>query len=143
MCNFYTVAIQKINSANNAVDEIPPTNFSVVDHKINGSALEILIQYKSQGNPGVLAFWDEKNDKFYVVGGKTDAPVERKIAGFGFSSFTLAKTNQAWISIDLSQLGKKGEVNIWERTCAKFNLDTYEKTEDPSDNILMKVFLSN
>ena len=138
MFNIYNIEIQKVHS----IEDLPSTQFSVIEHKINGAALEILIQYRSQGNPEVQAFWNEKNDNLYLVGGKIDSSTETEHVG----RFTLAKTNQAWISIDLFQLGKKGELNIFKMMPATFMRGENPqhrpvKLSNAHDAVLMKVII--
>src|ERR1700722_20086560 len=136
----YKIEIQK----NHSVDKIPSTNFRIVDYKINSVILNILIEYQSQGNPEVQAVWDEKSNKFYLVGGKINRPVV--IRTKHAISCTLAETNQAWISIDLSPLRKKGEMNIYGMMPATFIRDESPlhhsvKLSDASDTVLIKVII--
>ena len=71
--------------------------------------LELLIGYQSQENPEVQLLQDEQNGKLYLVGGKTDKPIQA-----GPHSCSFAKLNLAKIFIDLSPFEEMAEINIYE-----------------------------
>ena len=126
--------------------EIPATSFRLLDHKVNGAVLELLVEYSSQGFPDIQALLDEKTGRLFLVGGKSDAPVEQKTTRG--TQLVFAKSNQARISIDLATLaktlGKKGWLEIFKRNPAIFAKEPPQdpiKVCDASDEVLMKIDL--
>ena len=121
--------------------EIPITLFRVLETKINGAALEVFIEYYSQGNLEVRALLGA--NKLYLVGGKIDEPKESGNPDFGIQ-YTLAKVNRAWLSIDLAPFKKIENLQILKRKPETFARgegigDSDLKITDAEDVVLLKV----
>ncbi len=137
----YPISIQTCFS----YDEMPSTAFKVLDFKVQKAHLDLLIEYRSQGDPQVQALWDQLSDKFYLVGGAIDQPVQREIEGG--TMFILAKVNQAWVSVDLSSLNKTGDLTIFKRNPAVYLFDESPahhsiKIKDAASAPLLNITLS-
>jgi hypothetical protein len=129
----FQVAIQKINPE----DKIPLANFAILDIKMNGKVLELLIKYNSQKNPEVQLLQDEQNGKLYLTGGIIDKPVETTPG-----CITLAKSNLAKIFIDLSLLEEKAEIDIFEKTpkiLAREGNSSAIVVREASEDVLIKI----
>lgn len=131
MIDVYNIEIQRIQPNT----EIPLTRFKVKEHKVNDTVLEILIKYSSSEEPKFEGLLDEANQKFYLVGGGTDNPVRSEERGA--VCFTMAKSNQVWLHLDLSKLGKVGEITILKMTPPIYKKGN--QLSDAKEDVLMKI----
>jgi len=97
----YRVPIQTIEKFENI-----PSRFSHYALKVRGSALKVLISHKAHqpSNPGILAQFDQKASKLYLVGSQIEPPIELKTKEV--VSVFLAVDQVACIEIDLTHLKK-------------------------------------
>lgn len=133
----YNLPIHRIAS----LSDLTPSSFEVIDSKIEGRIVNLLLEYRSQKAPEIKALLDENNHKLYLVGGKIDEPVETVCNGM--VCVTLAKANQAWVSVDLSTVNKAGELDIMKIEPAVFvkdpSSDSYIKIQEAHAAVLLSV----
>jgi hypothetical protein len=96
------VSIQKIEPSYN----VPVSCAPILDLKIRGLTMQLLIETSTQIDPPMQALWDEKNDKFYLVGEKSTTREQGTM-------FWFPKSRKVWVTIKLSPLGKRRELPIF------------------------------
>lgn len=116
-------------------DNLRYSDFKIKNYNINDRTLEFLIEYGSSKNPEIQAFWNETENKLYVVGGKWDPSVKISPGHFIF-----ADHHQAWIRIDLNRLPRQGPIEIYGKLPGLNVFVESNKTKQilaPKDELLM------
>jgi hypothetical protein len=134
-CSVYKLDIQEAAS-----EAIPASWFSVLDYRIFRTVLDLLIEYHSTGCPEIQVLKDIESGKLFLAGGKIDHPTLSETPQGSY--LTLAKSNQAHLSIDLSTLGKMEELHIYKKMAPTyFKGETLPhapiKVLDASDELLL------
>jgi len=129
----FQVKIQKINE----MDKIPCADFGILDIKMNGKMLELLIKYNSQKNPEVQLLQDEQSGKLYLIGGKGEA------IRTGPGIFTLAKPNLAKIFIDLSPFEERAKIDIFEKIPSICVRGGSKVVQEASEDLLITILNFN
>jgi hypothetical protein len=131
--NPINVSIQKIEPSY----KVPVNQAKILDLKIRGLTMQLLIETRTQIDPPMQALWDEKNDKFYLVG-KISGPV------WTGKSFRFPQSRKVWINIKLSPLGKRREIPIFVMKGSQLYDDGPGATiPPPYEELLLTVNLHN
>lgn len=83
-------------------------DFRILDYNVKDKTVEFLIECQTPKDPEIEAFWDEKANRVYLAGGKTDPST--MIAS---NSFRLAEFHSFWIRLDLSTIHEKGPIHLY------------------------------
>lgn len=126
------VAIQKIEPSY----KVPVNEATILDLKIRGLTMQILIETKTQIDPPMQALWDEKNDKFYLMGEASTPRTQGTI-------FWFAESRKVWVAIKLSPLGKRREIPIFVMRPSQVDDEPGATIPPPYEELLLTVNLHN
>jgi hypothetical protein len=128
------IEIQKIDSDK----RVPSAGFIVVSHRINGTILELLINSHNE-IPDMKAFWDEKQSKLYLAGGKRAyLENEQPLHHIYLNSLLCNEVKQARFSIDFGNR-KWMRVVKQEPALCEWQKNHWEQTQDAYDVDLFSI----